>query len=132
MGKSLKDLKSFNEVLKVNPVGYLGKARAYPFLKWAGGKRTLIPDIVKILPERFNDYYEPFLGGGSVFFSLDSRIRKAHISDLNQELMLTYKILQLEPENLIKELKKHKSKHSKEYYNRIRGRHDIQDPVKLY
>ena len=118
-------------IFKVSPKKYLGKTRAYPFLKWAGGKRTLIPDIVRILPESFNDYYEPFLGGGSVFFSLDDRIKKAYLSDLNQELMLTYKMLEKYPDVLIKELKKHKKKHSRIYYNSVRDKFDIQDPVQL-
>ena len=39
-----------------------------PILKWAGGKRQLIPEIIKILPEKFNNYVEPFIGGGALFF----------------------------------------------------------------
>lgn len=128
-----EQLQDFNAVLKKTEVKYLDRARAYPFLKWAGGKRTLIPNIVQVLPESFNDYYEPFLGGGAVFFGLDSRIhRNAFLSDLNAELMLTYKMIQKSPQDVIDVLEKHKKKHSQKYYMRIRNKsHTEQDAVAL-
>ena len=45
----------------------MSEAKAAPFVKWAGGKRQLLPQIKERLPEQFNNYYEPFVGGGSVF-----------------------------------------------------------------
>ena len=53
---------------------------ARPFVKWAGGKRALIPEIVKVMPEQFGDYYEPFCGGAALFFGLGSRVQKACLS----------------------------------------------------
>ena len=98
----------------------LNKPRVLPFVKWAGGKRTLTSDIEKILPWEFNDYYEPFLGGGSVFFTLHHKIKKAYLSDLNKNLMLTYKILKKEPLKLIQKLKHYQKNHSKQYYDKLR------------
>ena len=107
--------------LKTTPLRYSNTPpRVHPFVKWAGGKRTLIPDIEKILPLEFNNYYEPFLGGGSVFFTLHHKIKKAYLSDLNHSLMLTYKMLKQEPLKLIQKLKNYQKNHSKLYYDKLR------------
>lgn len=113
-------------------VEYLDRARATPFVKWAGGKRALIPAIMKVLPESFGDYYEPFLGGGALFFALDSRIRRAFLSDVNIELMLTWQMVRKRPEHLIAALSKHAERHSSAHYRQVRDDgHDEQDPVLL-
>ena len=127
------ELPQFNAVLKKTDIKYPSRARAYPFAKWAGGKRALIPDIVQVLPESFNDYYEPFLGGGAVFLGLDSRIhKKAVLSDLNAELILTYRMLQKSPQDVIDALEKHQKKHSQKHYSRTRDKgHLERDAVKL-
>ena len=126
-------MQAFDDVVRHTQVKYLEKARAYPFLKWAGGKRTLIPDIVNVLPDSFTNYYEPFLGGGAVFFGLDSRItQNAYLSDLNAELMLTYRMIQKSPDEVIGVLKHHQEKHSKGHYAKVRDKgHNEQDAVKL-
>ncbi len=125
-------LSDFNRVLERTTVEYLDRARAYPFVKWAGGKRSLIPEILKVMPEQFGSYWEPFVGGGAVFFALDSRIRKAHLSDINLDLMITYKMLHKRPQDVIKALRKHQREHGPRYYLRIRNKqHDEQDPVLL-
>ena len=125
-------LSDFNRVLGHTTVEYLDRARAYPFVKWAGGKRSLIPEIVKVMPEQFGSYWEPFVGGGAVFFALDSRIRKAHLSDINLDLMLTYKMLYERPKDVIETLREHQRKHGPRYYLRVRNKqHDQQDPVLL-
>ena len=124
-------LADFNQVLKHTTVEYLDRARATPFVKWAGGKRGLVPEIVKLLPE-FEDYWEPFVGGGAVFFALDSRIRKAHLSDINLDLMLTYKMLLKRPEDVVSALREHERKHNARHYLHVRNKqHDQQDPVLL-
>ena len=125
-------LEASDEVLKQLPIKYLDRARAHPFVKWAGGKRALVPEIVKILPAQFGRYFEPFIGGGAVFFSLDSRVQSAHLSDINLELMVTYKMIASEPDRLIEELKKHGEKHNKPYYLKVRKNgHGEVDPVRL-
>ena len=95
--------------------------QAKPFLKWVGGKRQLINELLKGMPEKIHSYHEPFLGGGALFFELagQKRFKKAYLSDLNPELINAYVIVQTQVEDLIKSLKKHE--HSKEYYYRLRS-----------
>ena len=97
------------------------KTRAYPFLKWAGGKRSLLPQIAEVLPERINNYYEPFLGGGAVFFSLADKIQgHAILSDLNEGLIHSYRMVRDFPLQVIDELEMHKELHCKEHYYNTR------------
>ena len=95
--------------------------QAKPFLKWVGGKRQLIDELLKGMPEKISSYHEPFLGGGALFFELagQKRFKKAYLSDLNPELINAYVVVQTKVEELIKSLKKHV--HSKEYYYRLRS-----------
>jgi DNA adenine methylase len=92
-----------------------------PCLKWAGGKRQLLTEIKKRLPPdiRGYTYYEPFIGGGAVFFDL--RPERAVISDSNAQLILTYKCIKENVEELIKLLRKHADKNSGGYYYKIRN-----------
>lgn len=62
---------------------------AKPFLKWAGGKRALISNILEVFPNTYKKYYEPFLGGGAVFFA--AKPDTAQLSDLNHDLITTYR-----------------------------------------
>lgn len=78
-----------------------------PVLKWAGGKRQLLPDILKYIPKKYSTYYEPFLGGGAVLFSLQPR--KAVVNDINEELINVYLVIKNNVEELIEDLKKHKN-----------------------
>ena len=66
-------------------------ASVAPFVKWAGGKRQLIPQIRERMPEKYNDYYEPFVGGGAVLFELQPA--NALINDINKALINTYNII---------------------------------------
>ena len=81
---------------------------AKPILRWAGGKTWLLKDIHNYLPKKFNNYYEPFIGGGSVYIHLKSikRIQnEAFLSDQNTDLINTYNMLKKEPNQLIEFLK---------------------------
>lgn len=73
-----------------------------PFVKWVGGKTQLLPQLAKYLPDSYDNYYEPFLGGGALFFYLKPEI--AHINDLNKKLIGTYKIIKNKPRKLIDRL----------------------------
>ena len=90
------------------------------FLKWAGGKKRSAHRIVeKMQTEEFHRYFEPFIGGGSIFLSL--KPDKAIISDYNSELVNTYKVIQEIPEKLIEYIeKKMKPNHSEDYYYKVR------------
>ena len=87
-----------------------------PFLKWAGGKRQLLPFINKYLPEKFNYYYEPFVGAGALLFHVRPKV--AIISDVNTELINCYKVIRDLHIDLIEDLKKHKN--TREYFYKIR------------
>ena len=71
-----------------------------PFVKWAGGKRQLIPQIKERMPEKYNNYYEPFVGGGAVTFELLPS--NALINDINKALINAYKQICNVPEALIR------------------------------
>ncbi len=95
-----------------------------PFVKWVGGKRQLLKQfrLMNLYPpEKFdatkNKYFEPFVGGGAVFFDLLPE--KAFLSDLNFELVTTYNVIKDDVEGLIKLLKKHP--HNKEYFLKVRA-----------
>src|SRR6187399_1592729 len=94
-----------------------------PVLKWAGGKRQLLPRILERLPQKILTYYEPFVGGGAVFFALahERRFERAVLSDQNRDLIAVYKALQSKKfEALIEKLSKHQAKHCEQYYYEVR------------
>jgi len=87
---------------------------AKPFLKWAGGKGQLIPELAKILPDKIKKtrhipvYIEPFIGGGAFFFYLQScfQIDRSIIIDINRDLIITYSVIKYSVEELINVLAK--------------------------
>lgn len=87
-----------------------------PFLKWAGGKRQLLPEIRKYIPEKYTAYYEPFVGGGAVLF--DVQPKNAVVNDSNPELINVYEVIRTNVEALITELKNHKN--NEEHFYKIR------------
>lgn len=90
-----------------------------PFLKWAGGKSKLIQQYIPYFPKSYKNYYEPFLGGGAVFFYLQPST--AILTDINAELINTYCCVRDHVEELISILKEHKIRHDKDYYYSIRN-----------
>jgi DNA adenine methylase len=85
---------------------------AKPFLKWAGGKSQLLAQFEKFYPtslkeNRIDYYFEPFLGGGAVFFDIIQKydIKKAYLIDINEDLILTYLVIQNHVYDLIKTLR---------------------------
>lgn len=92
-----------------------------PFVKWAGGKRQLIPQIRERMPEKYNDYYEPFVGGGAVIFDLLPA--NALINDINKALINTYRIICNESDAFLKEVNRLDNdmwEDGKKYYYSIR------------
>ena len=97
----------------------------HPFVKWAGGKNQLIPQIIRLMPSRFARYFEPFLGGGAVFFHTASYNRNAFLSDINVDLINAYKIIRNNVEELITALKYHQDEYTKSpksYYYQLRDK----------
>lgn len=93
--------------------------RMKPFTKWTGGKRKLLPILTELIPDDFNRYYEPFIGGGALLFKLLPR--DAIINDFNEELINSYLQIRDNPNELIDLLAEHKDKNSKDYYLNIRS-----------
>ena len=99
-----------------------------PVLRWAGGKKWLIPVVNQLVRNIMVDnslpgnYFEPFFGGGAIFFHLKSKSfidKKAYLSDLNEELVCSYRVLKKDPETLFKELSK--LTNEKEFYYEMRS-----------
>lgn len=92
-----------------------------PYLKWAGGKRQLLEEIKKHIPDdiKSHTYYEPFVGAGAVFFAL--KPQKAIINDLNSQLILTYNAIKENVDDLIVLLKEYENKNNSQYYYEIRN-----------
>jgi len=107
---------------KINPL-------VRPFLKWAGGKRQLLPEIVKYVPKRTSKhtYYEPFIGGGALLFELQPQ--KAVINDSNKELINCYEVVRDSLDELIEELSKDKYTNSETSYYEMR---DLDRSTKKY
>lgn len=91
-------------------------AHAAPVVKWVGGKRQLLPQILPLIPKRMTAYCEPFLGGGAVLFALQPK--RALVNDLNQDLITVYRVIKEDADALIEHLSRHEN--TPEYFYRIR------------
>lgn len=101
---------------------------AKPFVKWVGWKRQLIKQFDKLFPLEFNNYFEPFLGWWAVFFNLQKK--KSFLSDVNEELINVYKVIQKKPLKLISFLEKQIV--SKERFEEIRAWDRVENWQKNY
>jgi DNA adenine methylase len=88
-----------------------------PFLKWAGGKRALLPALVPLLPASYGAYYEPFVGGGAVFFALEPA--RAFLNDANEELINAYAVVRDRLDELLAALAAHEN--TEEHFRRVRA-----------
>ncbi len=101
--------------------------KCYPFLKWAGGKTQLLPKISKAIPQSYARYFEPFLGGGAVFFYMISNniLRsEAHLIDSNKDLINTYNVIKSNVEELIMILSKYQEEYNK---SPVKSYYDLRD-----
>ena len=111
---------------------------ARPFLKWAGGKTQLLPQLRVAAPRRIDTYFEPFLGGGALFFALqaEQRFKRAVLSDSNAELINAYQQVRDAVDDVIAELKAHEAaygsgaKHRSDYFYHVRDDLRLGFPVK--
>jgi len=92
------------------------------FVKWAGGKSQLIEQYKPFFPKKIDRYFEPFLGSGAVFFFVKKNFnpKEIFLSDINEELIITFKVVRDKVEDLIKSLMKRKQLNSKEYFYKVR------------
>ncbi|MDR1475187.1 MAG: DNA adenine methylase [Holosporales bacterium] len=88
---------------------------ARPFVKWAGGKRSIINELLARAPDDLNSYFEPFVGGGALFWSMP-RNGKAYLSDVNFHLVITYRMIRNNVDGVISKLEQHKKHHNEKYY----------------
>ena len=101
--------------------------KCYPFVKWAGGKTQLLPELDALIPSLFDRYFEPFLGGGAFFFYLvsEKQLRfTAYLSDINDELITAYKVVKNDVEKLVEPLRIHERQYKtnpNEYYYKLRA-----------
>jgi len=100
---------------------------ARPFLKWAGGKTQLLRPLLELLPTKCRTYYEPFVGGGAVFFAMaaEGRFQHAVVNDWNAELVNCYEVIQGSPDDLVECLGS--IPFGKEHFERLKA----QDPLTL-
>ena len=91
-----------------------------------------MPEITRLLPDTIKTYWEPFLGGGALFFALDGQIRDARLSDVNAELILTCQTVRNKLGALLPRLEEHKGAHAdKKYYYSVRRATASPDPVEV-
>jgi DNA adenine methylase len=100
-----------------------------PFLKWAGGKGRLIEQYQMFFPAQFRHYYEPFLGGGAIFFHLHHRSDQAVLADLNEELVNVYRCVRDDVEAMIEILHQHQQRHCRDYYYAVRAKTQLRSPI---
>lgn len=93
-----------------------------PFVKWPGGKRSVLPAILERSPSGYSAYYEPFLGGGAVFFALERHSAPAYLSDTNARLIATYRAVRDTPDDLAALLDAHAAASSEQHYLEVRSR----------
>lgn len=106
MRSHLSDIEGINSNLK-----------AKPFVKWVGGKTQLLPDLISRMPTNFSKYFEPFIGGGALFFHLQPE--QSTLIDINEELTNVYRVIKYKTDELIADLKQHV--YEKDYYYQIRN-----------
>lgn len=119
---TLETIERLSQALQIKTSLLLEETKALrPFVKWAGGKTQLLDRLHAYMPETYNNYFEPFIGGGSFFLNIAPK--KATINDFNAELVCAYKCFQNDElfESLKNELKTHEVNHSEEYYYQIRS-----------
>ena len=114
------------------------KEKVRPFVKWAGGKASLIPQITKYYPEALktgyiDKYVEPFVGGGAILLDVLQKyeVKKAYAYDTNQDLVNAYNVIKANVDDLVKKLKKYEDEYisldmesRKEYYYDVRNEYN--------
>ena len=91
--------------------------KTQPFIKWVGGKRQVLNDLISSMPKTYKRFYEPFIGGGALFFHIMPK--NGYISDINPDLINLYEVVRDNVHELVEDLRKHENE--EEYYYSIRN-----------
>jgi DNA adenine methylase len=104
-----------------------------PFVNWVGGKRKITDQLIELIPGSLNNYnyYEPFLGGGALFFAIKDRFKQCFLSDINLELITSYNAVKKNPHAINTIFQQHRQNHSKEYYYQVRNNNNSNDPTSI-
>lgn len=99
-------------------------ALARPFVKWVGGKRSVLPAILNALGELEGRYFEPFVGGGAVFFAMMQTwpVRGAVINDANERLVRTWRAVRDDVDGVLARLEEHEREHCQDWFYEVRKR----------
>src|SRR5690606_33895929 len=118
-------VSSYNKVTMAVATKVTSKSavKSQPFLKWAGGKTQLLDELLKRVPADYNVYFEPFIGGGALYFAIAPD--EAVIADINDDLVNAYQVVRDNPDELLEALSKYKNE--KDFYYSVRS----QDQNKL-
>ena len=92
-----------------------------PFLRWAGGKTRLLSALLPFVPPKFNNYHEPFLGSGAMFFALRHRARACFLADLNSELVNLWRVIKEEPSALFQHTRPYLQRKGEDEYYVVRS-----------
>lgn len=122
---NIKDLKNTTKQTQ------LPLEKATPFVKWVGGKRSIINELLARIPSQINDYYEGFVGGGALFYEIQEKATNCYLSDINFDLIITYNVIKKDLDSLIELLQEHKNKHNDTYYYKMRSNHELQNPIEI-
>lgn len=105
------------------PVASPAEVALRPFVKWAGGKTRLLKKLLPYVPATFENYHEPFLGGGAMFFAISDRMNgQAYLSDLNDELINTWVVVRNRERQLRQALEHYANNDSKDFFYAQRPR----------
>jgi DNA adenine methylase len=100
-----------------------------PFMPWVGSKRKLASQLSAYVPKNLNNYYEPFLGAGALFFEVKKKFKHCFLSDVNFDLIASFNMIKKYPSKTQALLFEHENNHSKEYYNDIKTNDLSNDPI---
>lgn len=107
-----------------------GNDKPKPLLKWAGGKRGIVDKLIAAMPDEYGDYWEPFVGGAALFLELSPLGSHAvHLSDINDDLMNTYRIVRRSPRKLMRSLDEMAESHCEEYYYEVRAQSQLESSL---
>jgi DNA adenine methylase len=111
-----------NQSATTDSADVVASTTARPILKWVGGKRQLILEINRRVPVNFNRYFEPFVGGGALFFDLLAELPNmpSHLGDANAELIATYTAVRDDVDGVVAALRTHAKQHSEEHFYAVR------------